>query len=264
MPGPRVTFPRFRGRLWATGESRGNAGGIGDPVAQKDYLIRELEAFMRALAQVVSLRQDRREATAAVVLDDLSERFLGLGATDAAALTYASLLSRIGEDEETDRDRRLIACDVLYQKALLLEVEGRPAEALRAHSLVFRLLAEAREQWGPAAVEGREDLLGEAAHRIRRADLDLDALLLLWRYHSEQQQYAAAEDVLFRLVEESAEGGGRAGEFVDEGIVAYEALLVLSDAALEGGGLSREEVLEGVEELSRLRPGHLRPPLLPG
>ncbi|MHB8867397.1 MAG: DUF6483 family protein [Thermoleophilia bacterium] len=243
-------------------------------MAQRDYLVRQLETFMRGLARAVLLREAQREVTAALVLDDLSERFLGVRATELATLTYRALTSRIAVGGEGDLDRRLMAADVLDETALLMEAEGRSEAALPVYALSFRLLAEIGESRGGGAVEGREGRLDRAASRLLRADLDRDTLILLWRHQLRMGRYAAAEDILFPLLEAAVEGGrqgeaavegGRQGSrLVAEGVEAYEALLERSDADLESGGLPRDEVLESLEELRARRSRHLHPPLSPG
>lgn len=233
-------------------------------MTQRDYLVRQLEAFTRGLAQAILLRETRREVAAALVLDELSERFLGLRATELSTLSYGALLSRIGVDGELEADHRLIASDLLEEIALLVEAEGNSEEALRVHALSFRLLAEMRDREGVAVLHGREVRLDRTAKAIQRADLDRDTLALLWRHHLRMRRYAAAEDMLFRLLEASTDEPGSALEPVEQGIETYHSLLELSDEALEGGGLSRAEVLEALEELRALRLRPLHPPLPPG
>ncbi len=233
-------------------------------MAQKDYLVRQLEAFAQGLAQAILMRETRREMAATLILDELSERFLGLRATDLASLSYGALLSRLRADDELEADHRLMASDLLEETALLLEAEGKSGEALPVYALSFRLLAEMSDSGGIAALQGREGRLDRTATAIQRADLDRDTLALLWRHHLRMQRYAAAEDVLFRLLETSADERGDARELVEKGIETYYSLLELSDEALEGGGLSREEVLEALEELRALRLRPLHPPLPPG
>lgn len=233
-------------------------------MVQRDYLVRQLETFMRGLAQAVLLREAQREVTAALVLDDLSERFLGVRATELAALSYRALAARIAVGDEGDLDRRLIAADLLDETALLMEAEGRSEAALSVYALSFRLLAEIGESRGRGAVEEREGRLDRAASRILRADLDRDTLVLLWRHQLRMGRYAAAEDILFPLLEAAVEGGRQGHGLVAAGVEAYEALLERSDADLESGGLPRDEVLESLEELRARRSGHLPPPLPPG
>lgn len=233
-------------------------------MASKDYLVRQLETFMRALAQVISLRRSRMEAAATLVLDDLSAGFLGLSASDIAGLEYSSLLAHLDGPGGADVDRRLMAADVPHEKARLLEAGERAEEALAADVLSFRLLVDARERWGDAALGARRDRLDETARHIRRGELDRETLVLLWRHHLEVRRYGAAEDVLFRLLEAPPEGGGGDAGLVDEGIRVYEGLLGLPDAELAAGGLARDEVAEGLEELRRVRAAHLHPPRPPG
>lgn len=218
----------------------------------RDYLVRQLETFTRALAQAIFLRESRREATAAVVLEELSERFLGLRASDLTSLSYASLVARLGAGDDADVDRRLMAADLLYEIALLREAQGSLDAALDIHVLSFRLLAEIRADRGPEALDGRDPRLDAIARAIRGADLDRETLVLAWRHHAAAGRFGFAEDALFRAIEAPASDGAGGRELVEEGIAAYEVLLGMPDATLVAGGLSREEVVEGLEELRRL------------
>jgi hypothetical protein len=82
-------------------------------VAQKDYIVRQIEAFTEALARAIALRDERQYEAAAVMLDGLSERFLGLGLATLRTLSPGSLAALWSMGGELDTERSEIASEIL-------------------------------------------------------------------------------------------------------------------------------------------------------
>jgi hypothetical protein len=91
-------------------------------VTQKDYIARQIEAFTEALARVLALRDDRQYEAAAVMLDGLSERFLGLGLATLRALSPESRVVLWSMGGELDTERSEIASEILRIAQSLDEV----------------------------------------------------------------------------------------------------------------------------------------------
>lgn len=82
-------------------------------MTQKDYIVRQIEAFTEVLARALALRDDRQYEAAAVMLEGLSERFLGLGLATLRTLSPESLAALWSMGGELDTERSEMASEIL-------------------------------------------------------------------------------------------------------------------------------------------------------
>jgi hypothetical protein len=80
--------------------------------------------------------------------------------------------------------------------------------------------------------------------------LPVPAMDRLWRYYEKKGDFAAAEDLLHELLEETESDPVR----VKRGVDFYRRLLQRSDAELAAGNLPRDEVEEGIKRLESANP----------
>ena len=82
-------------------------------MTQKDFIVRQIEVFTEALARALALRDDRQYEAAAVMLEGLSERFLGLGLPTLRTLSPESLAALWSMGGELDTERSEMASEIL-------------------------------------------------------------------------------------------------------------------------------------------------------
>jgi hypothetical protein len=245
---------RFKARA-AT--SRLDSGGVpgarsGSPktrrieMIRRDYILRMIEEFIRALARIRGLTRSKQFGAAADLLDQEFKRLVGDGADAVSRLSETELLARLMEGEpQAVRDKCLILTRLLREAGELHSAQHRVPEShacfLKALNLLLDVLLRHEAFEVPEFVPKVEEL----TLLLTDAALPRATQAALMQLYESIGEFAKAEDKLFSLIE--SEPGERA--LTEWGAAFYERLLRHSDAALQFGNLPRPEVEAGLAEL---------------
>ena len=219
---------------------------------RRDFILRMIEEWGRALAQIRALRQGGRAQEAREAVDAECQKLTALGVAGILRLSDTELLARVSEEQlaQTVHLRTLAVITLLREAAEITSAE-RPVEAreisLRALLLLLEVLAQENSGDFPEFVPKVEALVTA----LQAEPLPPQTLVLLMRHYEETGQYAKAEDALYSLLD--ALGADR--EVVGFGRAFYERVLRHSDAVLLAGNLPRKEAEQGRNELNDLLPG---------
>src|SRR6185503_1769939 len=98
---------------------------------RRDYILRMIEEFFRALSRVRALKQERRLAEAGAELDQEFVRLIKSGAKEVSSLSETELLARLiqGEPTQAVRDKTLMLTTLLKEAGDLAAAEDRTEEA---------------------------------------------------------------------------------------------------------------------------------------
>ena len=221
---------------------------------RRDYMLRAIEEFARALARITALRKSRRWDDAAEAIDAEFQRLVGEEHQAILQLSEVELLARVIRDEPTQavRDKTLRLTAVLYEAGELALASGGIEESrqhyLKALHLLLGVIAHGDAGEYPEFVPKVEVLLQGLAN----VALPLRTHAMLMQHYEQTGQFAKGEDALFAMLEAEPEHRSIA-EF---GLTFYQGLLRQSDAALVAGNLSRAEVQAAIKELEgRLKDG---------
>ena len=212
---------------------------------RRDYILRMIEEFIRALASIRALKGEQRWDAAARELEAEIKNILGEGG--AAELSESELRTRLMAAGPTQafRDRALLVATLLREAGDIATAAGRDEEGqaqyLKALHLLLDSLEENESHELPEFVP-KVDLLVAA---LETTALPLRTHALLMRHYEATGQFAKAEDALYAMLE-AEPGNARLTEF---GSAFYRRLLVQSDTALTDGNLPRIEVEEGLKRL---------------
>jgi hypothetical protein len=219
---------------------------------RRDYILRMIEEFVRALARIESLKHERRWSEAETNLDDELKRLVGTDRAGLESLNDTALLARIlrAGDFNAQRAQALMvarllseAADVTEEQSEAAQVETDRAGLLRLRALKLMLNVALRSEgldW-PDFVP----TIDIVAARFKTGELPLDTQGLLMQHFERTGQYAKAEDSLWAALEFAPDNP----ILLQLGISFYRRLLAKSDAALEAGNLPRAEVQSGLDEL---------------
>ena len=214
---------------------------------QRDYVLRLIEQFARAVASVIRLRSTGESKAAQVKLAYLSQGFLGIDAKLLLSLSDGELLSLFAGTGELDSGRAVVAQQILSEEAAIQEALGNAGLTqvyrLRSLSLLLEVLATDLRFRTPEYLADLNRLLEMVG------DVSTPSIRLrLFRHFDAIGNYAEAEDQLFELLDVGID----VGEILPEGLTFYERLLTLSDAELVRGDLPRAEVEEGMLQLKKI------------
>ena len=218
---------------------------------RRDYILRMIEEFIRALARINSLKQSQRWKEAGEALDDEFKRLVGEGAQAVARLSETDLLARLAQEGPTQmvREKTLLLTTLLKEAGDVATAETRTEEGRECYLKALHLLLD---------VLGREDVyefpefvpkVESLKQALEGGSLPLHTRALLMQHHERIGEFAKAEDELFAMLD-AEPNNERLMEF---GCAFYRRLLAQSDTALSDANLPRTEVEEGLKQLEARR-----------
>jgi hypothetical protein len=214
---------------------------------QRDYILRMIEEFCRALEALIALKEGRRWQEVAGTLDEQFNQLVGAGASMAVELSETDLLARLlhGEGTQFIREKQLFLIALFKEAGDAAVAQDRADEGRTFYLKGLHLLLgtwtgmEASEY--PEFVP-RVDVFVSA---LRDLPLPIRTLALLTQYYERTGSFAKAEDAFFALLDVEPSNDG----LIEFGIAFYERLQNQSNDALVAGDLPRPEVEAGLGEL---------------
>jgi hypothetical protein len=226
-------------------------------VIRRDYLLRQIEQFVAALAKMAGLAKNEQWQEASTVAGSQFQQLIGMDAAELLRLSDTELLARLIQGEATlPVENKIFMLATLFKaNADLVAAQGRLEESrpyylkglhLLLHTVAHDELAE-RPDFVPT-IEAFLVGLGDSP-------LPLNTSVILMRHYEQASEFAKAEDTLFTMLDSEPANV----ELLDFGIVFYQRLLGLSDDALAVGNLPCEEVKAGLVELEKRKAGIIKP-----
>ncbi len=218
---------------------------------RRDYILRMIEEFIRALARISSLKQGQRWNEASAELDAEFKKLTGDGVQSVARLSETELLARLMQDGPTHalHGKMLVLTTLLKEAGDLAVATERMDESrefyLKALHLLLETLRHGEVGECPEFVP-KVELLREA---LAAAPLPPRTLARLMQHYERIGEFAKAEDALFAMLDLEPDNDAIAAF----GIAFYQRLLAQSDAVLNAANLPRAEVAEGLKELQGRR-----------
>lgn len=218
---------------------------------RRDYILRMIEEFIRALAKINGLKQQQRWREAGTSLEEQARALTGSDLATICTLTDTELLAGLLQTGEfqAQSEKSFMLARVLIEAAEVADAENRNIEsqALRLKALHLLLHTSLRGEvyeW-PEFVPAIDLVL----QRFDQAQLPIHTQALLMQYFERTGQFAKAEDALHAMLEVAADNP----QLRELAASFYHRLLAQSDTALEDGNLPRNEVQAGLEQLGHTR-----------
>jgi hypothetical protein len=217
-------------------------------MSQRDYILRIVEEFGRALAQVLYNRQIKDYAAAHKLIDEQCKQAFGMGIGFMRSVPEETLLSMFTSFDTLDTEKCWLLAILFRAEGDIYQDQGNTSESyysyIRALNLVLKVLLLDTTGSGKDVVPELDDLLSS----LSDYELPISTKLLLFQYFDHAAKYARAEDLLFEMLE----AGDQGGEILARGTAFYQRLKRKSDAELRASDFSREEVEEGLARLERM------------
>jgi hypothetical protein len=216
---------------------------------RRDYLLRQLEEFVAAMAQLAGLVKSAQWQQAAAVAGSQFQALAGAEAGELVHLSDTDLLARIVEGEPTHvvENKIFMLATLFKTQGDILAGQGRREESRSYYLKGLHLLLDTFAQ---NEMSRRYDFVPTVETfliGLHDAPLPLATSALLMRHYEQIRDFAKAEDALFAMLD--AEPGNV--ELLNFGLGFYRRLLPLSDEVLAGGNLPRAEVKAGLAEVHR-------------
>lgn len=216
---------------------------------RRDYLLRQMEEFVAAMAQLAGLAKQQQWQATTTITSEQFKALAGLEAAELIRLSDTDLLARIVEGEPTHvvENKIFMLATLLKAQGDILAGEGKMEESRPYYLKGLHLLLDTFAQSG---IVRRYDFVPTVETylvALQEEPLPLPTNALLMRHYEQAGQFAKAEDALFMMLD--TEPGSN--ELMNFGAAFYRRLLSLSDHALAQGNLPRGEVEAGLAELNR-------------
>ena len=214
-------------------------------MSQRDYILRIVEEFGRALAQVVYHRQIKDYAAAHNLIDEQCKQALGMGLGFIHSLPEETVLSMLTSFGTLNTEKCWLLATLLKAEGDIYQDQGNAGESyysyLKALNLFLEILLLDTTISSTEFVPEVEGLL----HKLSDYELPVNTKLKLFQYFDQTGRYARAADLLFEMLET----GNQDRDILARGIAFYQRLKRKSDAALSAGNFSRVEAEEGLARL---------------
>jgi hypothetical protein len=211
----------------------------------RDYIIRLLEHFARALAQILLLKEQKQYTEAILEIDRTGELFFGMDFKLIKLLSDADLTGLLRSGGILDTDRCLVLADLLKVEADILMLQNKPDESMSRNVTSLSLLLEALSQREKSRIEENYSKISDLLEKTRAIEIPSHVKKKLFLYYESIGKFHKAEDILF----EWSESGEK--ECCDEGIAFFQRLAAKSDDELISGQLPREEVTRGLDDFKK-------------
>jgi len=215
----------------------------------KDYILRLVERFGRALAVILQLREYNQHEEALIYIDDLLLKTIGLTSRFINSLPEETLIQTFSPLGLLNVNSCLTTAILLKQEGEIYEDQDNTTESYyryvkSLHLFLSILLHE------PTATDAA--LCAEVTillDKLAEYAIPLHTQKLLFAYYEHIGHYAQAEDLLFDLLEETTYTDSH---LLAQGHAFYQRLLSKSTIELQAGNLSHEEVEEGITQLKQI------------
>ena len=213
----------------------------------EDYLMRQIQNFAHALARIMGLAKLRQYNEAIEVISQTTTQILRLDLDTIMAQSNTSLVdfldTRYPPNEAEPLRRELVT--LLREAGAIHAARGSTNHAWESYLKALDLLVQPSAGTTVARLLLDRPLVEQLLGVLDGNDMPTSTGLLVMEYFERSNDFAQAEDALFRLLEAKP----ATAEVISAGLAFYDRLGALSDAELAAGNLPREELAAGRREL---------------
>jgi hypothetical protein len=220
---------------------------------RRDYLLRQIEEFVAAIAKMAVLAKNQQWQEASKVAGSQFQALAGADAAELLKLSGTDLLARVVQGEPTHvvENKIFMLATLFKAQGDVLAGGGQPEESqpyyLKGLHLLLNTFAQSQTSQRPDFLPTVEAfLIG-----LHDSPLPVETHAMLMRHYEQIGEFSKAEDALFAMVETEPANA----ELLNFGISFYQRLFVLNDVKLAEGNLPRAEVNAGLAELKARKAG---------
>jgi hypothetical protein len=213
-------------------------------VIRNDYIMRLIAQLLKAMQQILKLKDSRRYDDALREVDLTMQRICGMNSQLVNGLSEESLVATLRAGAALDHGKALVLAELLKEEGDLLAALERPDEAFLRYYRSLYLYLEAFVGEDELRLPDYSEKIAAVVERLDEFVLPLEMTERLARYYEQEGDFASAEDTIGLLLDEdeSEEARGVARRF-------YERMLDRSDEELAAGNLTRDEVRDEIARL---------------
>jgi hypothetical protein len=219
---------------------------------ERDYIMRMLTSFTAVVARLMGLRKEMDNEQVFVVVNETLEKYFRLNSKMIQALTDRDLLNMLSNNEELDNEKAITIAYLLKAEGESYEAIGSTNESYKRYLTALTLYIAAVQNDAYVDIINFHFEIDDLVARLQSYELPESYKLQLFDYYNKTEQFDAAENKLFELIEsEQTSENSATLEISQKGIKFYKNLLQMDDAELIAGGLPRNEVIDGLEQFKQ-------------
>jgi hypothetical protein len=216
----------------------------------EDYLIRQINIFLAALARIIGFRTAYMYTQARIAIDEALEELFGIRANLLHQLDDQKLHASLTNLEILDTDRLQLAADLFKEDGELRAATGDEGGARASWQRALNFYIDVVMHGGGKHLPLPDEQIEALYQQLKNQALDPDTWFGLYIYWEERRQYgraAAALEALLTYEDTHDQISAEARAF-------YGRLEGLSDQELLAGGLDRSHVQAQLQRLTGREP----------
>lgn len=218
------------------------------PMLTDDYLIRQINLAIAALASIIGLKTAGQYQQAQVEIEQLLEQLTGLRAYMLKTLTDEGLIAVVSNSEGLDADRLLIIADLIKEEGDIYASQGYPADSTADYQRALKFYLEVALTEDLQYSSPPNEKIDALLVKLEDIELPPETAFNLFTYYEQNGKFAKAESQLVKLEEVIRQDPA----LLDELKAFYERLLKKSDRELESGNLPRPIIEAKLSNLKRM------------
>jgi tetratricopeptide (TPR) repeat protein len=216
------------------------------PTLTDDYLIRQINLALAALANIIGLKTAGLYQNALFEIDQFLEQLLGLRSYMIKDLSDEAILTLISVPEGLDTDRLFIIAELIKAEGDIHAAQNHIADSQLDYLRSLNFFVEVVLNGGALNFPQPDDKIENLVKVLDFTKLPQETVYDLFQYFEQVGNYTKAEEALDRLTKLSESDES----ILQEHIEFYVRLQSKTDEELAKGGLPRSQVEEKLAKLS--------------
>ncbi|HRJ03330.1 MAG TPA: DUF6483 family protein [Ignavibacteria bacterium] len=112
---------------------------------RKDYIMRMIEDFIKAMAKIIMMREQKSYTDARTELDGLSKLVTGFGVEHLISLGAPGIKYVFSQNKESEAEKIYCSARILKEEGLILKSQGKTEDSLKSLEIskeLFKLASQ--------------------------------------------------------------------------------------------------------------------------
>jgi hypothetical protein len=169
------------------------------PMLTEDYLIRQINLAIAALAKILGLKTAGQYQAALYEIDQLLEQLIGLRSYMIKNLSDEGILAMLSNSEGVDTDRLLIVADLIKHEGDILGEKKYAEDSAANYARALNFYLEVQLSGGPRYLDPPDVQIEELLKQLNSSEFPAETLFNLYLYFEQKGEYARSEEVLWEI-----------------------------------------------------------------
>lgn len=211
-------------------------------------MIKESAEFVKILNRIASLKEAKRYNEVFDFINDILMANFEISHERIRLMSVDDMLNLLRTEAIDGENKWSILGDLLMEEAEVYHLQNLPNKSYPRYVKALNIFLELSRLEKTTFTIAYHARIEDIFARIIIFELPKETKLKLFQYFEDNNKFAAAEDILFNILE----SGPKEKSLINLGVAFYLRLLQKKDSELIKGKLPREEVTEGLSRIKSL------------